>query len=249
MPGGSYVDDSWWSAKVGGTVFGRREGNNRSGAFALPVVRVLLMAVFAMLVGACGSSASVETVADGASAAVSDAGDAAQDAATDVLEDVADEVEDVADEVAEAASPDVSEDVVVDGGAQAARADVVQGQSVVEPADEFVSVDLFEWGLTAPAEAPAGAQSYVVANTGDFKHELAIARGASYETLPQLANGAVDEDALGDAFIGRTETFAGGKTIEVLFDLEPGEYVFYCNISVGPNSHAANGQVASVVVG
>jgi len=119
----------------------------------------------------------------------------------------------------------------------------------IQVVESGTPVDLFEWGLAAPAILDAGDVLFSITNSGSFNHEFAVARGASYEELPLLATGAVDEGALGADFIGRTETFGAGTTIEAIFGLEPGDYVFFCNLAVGPNSHAANGQVQSVTVG
>ena len=88
-----------------------------------------------------------------------------------------------------------------------------------------------------------------MSNDGNFPHRLEIARGNSYEELPQLGNGAVDETALGDDFLGGTDNIAAGGTTTIDFDLPPGNYVLFCNIVSGPTSHAARGQVLSVTVG
>jgi hypothetical protein len=113
----------------------------------------------------------------------------------------------------------------------------------------LVAVSLIEWEILAPTEIPSGTVTFEATNDGEFPHELVLVRGESYETLPQLANGAVDEDALaaGD-FIGRIERFPPGETMSATWELEPGNYVLLCNIAVGPNSHAAAGQVLSVTV-
>lgn len=113
---------------------------------------------------------------------------------------------------------------------------------------EVVPVRLFEWAIDAPIEVGAGTVTFEVVNIGEFPHEFAVARGDSYETLPQLSNGAVDEDALGADWLGRTERVAPEERVTISFDLEPGNYVFLCNIQAGPNSHASQGQVLSVTV-
>ena len=64
----------------------------------------------------------------------------------------------------------------------------------------------------------------------------------------QIGGGAIDEDALGDDFIGRTENLQSGETEIIEFDLDPGNYVFFCNIAATV-SHAAQGQVLAVTVG
>ncbi|MFW2340002.1 MAG: hypothetical protein ACN4GK_08125, partial [Acidimicrobiia bacterium] len=83
----------------------------------------------------------------------------------------------------------------------------------------------------------------------EFNHEFAVIAAATYEELPKLANGAVDEEALeAGQFLGRTAVLEPGQTETITFDLEPGNYLFICNINFGPNSHAANGQMLNVTV-
>jgi hypothetical protein len=97
----------------------------------------------------------------------------------------------------------------------------------------------------------AGMVNFKATNLGDNPHEFGIARGNSYEELPKVAaNGSIDEEALGDDFLGKTPVV--DKVLaperEISFDLAPGNYVFFCNLVVGPVSHAARGHVLSVTV-
>jgi len=96
----------------------------------------------------------------------------------------------------------------------------------------------------------AGTINFKATNSDDAPHEFGIARGNSYEELPLLANGSIDEDALGDDLLGKTPVVDQvlSPTREITFDLTPGNYVFLCNLVVGPVSHAARGQVLSVTV-
>ena len=124
-----------------------------------------------------------------------------------------------------------------------------------EDPDEIVNadpvlVDLADFQITVDTTVfRAGTVNFEVTNTDDVPHEFGITRGDSYEELPLEANGAIDEDALGDDLLGKTGAIFGalGTTKEVSFDLAPGNYVFFCNL--GPAfSHAARGQVLSVTV-
>ena len=114
---------------------------------------------------------------------------------------------------------------------------------------EVAAVSLVEWEIVAPTEYAAGPVTFEATNDGEFPHQLVLVRGESYETLPQLPNGAIDEESLaaGD-FIGRIERFEPAETASATWEVEPGNYVLFCNIQVGPNSHAAAGQVLSVTV-
>ncbi|MFW2336559.1 hypothetical protein [Ilumatobacter sp.] len=117
------------------------------------------------------------------------------------------------------------------------------------PAGNVVEVSMIEWEIVAPTEFAGGTVTFDVSNDGEFPHELVLVRGESYDTLPLLANGAVDEDAIApEDFIGRIERFEPGQTMSATWEVEPGDYVLLCNIAVGPNSHAAAGQVLSVTV-
>ncbi len=115
--------------------------------------------------------------------------------------------------------------------------------------DGPVAVDLGEWFIDTPAEFAAGSITFSVGNSGENPHAFAIVRGTSYEDLPLKDNGAVDIDAVGDDFLGTTDNLETGDAADITFDLESGQYVFFCPIEFGPNSHAAAGQVLSVTVG
>ena len=121
--------------------------------------------------------------------------------------------------------------------------------------DDPVLIDLnfggdnFQIGVSTTT-FKAGTINFKVSNLGDTPHEFGIARGNSYEELPQLANGSIDEEALGDDFLGKTPIV--DKVLkperDISFTLPPGNYVFFCNLVVGPVSHAARGHVLSVTV-
>lgn len=117
------------------------------------------------------------------------------------------------------------------------------------PVADGVPVNLVEWAVETESSLPAGPTTFAVTNGGNFPHEFGIARGPSYEELPLFDNGGIDEETLGDDFLGKTETIDPGGATTIDFELEPGTYVFFCNIIVGPNSHAAQGQVLTVTVG
>ena len=106
-----------------------------------------------------------------------------------------------------------------------------------------IAVSLFEWSIEAPTTVKAGKVGITVNNIGDSPHELAIFKGDSFDALPKLANGGVDETKLATGvLLGRTEKLGGGKSCATTVDLAPGKYVMVCNIQFGSNSHAAKGQ-------
>jgi len=117
--------------------------------------------------------------------------------------------------------------------------------------DDPVLVDLSHFEiLVASTVYKAGTVNFLATNSDDTPHEFGIARGNSYEELPQLANGSIDEDALGDDLLGKTPVVDQvlSPEREISFDLAPGNYVMFCNIVAGPVSHAARGQVLSITV-
>ena len=117
--------------------------------------------------------------------------------------------------------------------------------------DDPVLVDLANFKITIDTTTfKAGVINFHISNLGDTPHEFGIARGNSYEELPQLANGSIDEDALGDDLLGRTPIVDKvlAPTRDISFTLEPGNYVLFCNLVVGPVSHAARGHVLSITV-
>ena len=120
-----------------------------------------------------------------------------------------------------------------------------------EAAGENVVVTLSEFVIDTEDTFTAGEVTFDVANdaASEFNHEFAVIAAATYEELPKLSNGAVDEEALeAGQFLGRTAVLEPGDTETITFDLEPGNYLFICNINFGPNSHAANGQMLAVTV-
>lgn len=116
-------------------------------------------------------------------------------------------------------------------------------------AGEGQAVELKEWSITITGDVKGGANTFALSNTGENPHALSIVKGESYESLPKLENGAVDEAKLeAGALIGASERVEKGATGSLSVTLEPGNYVFFCPIAFGPNSHAKAGQVLSVTV-
>lgn len=194
---------------------------------------VALATSFALVLAACGGSSS-DAIVEG-------------EAQTTTAENNSET------ETTEPEAGTVTEPVTTEAGAEPVTTEPLTTEpestepESTEPA-AVLAVNLFEWVIEAPELIDGGSVTFEVSNTGTFPHEFAIARGDSYETLPQESNGAVDEAALGADWIGRSERVPPGETISISFDLEPGNYVFLCNIASGPNSHASRGQVLSVTV-
>lgn len=185
-----------------------------------------LLAAFALVAAACsndddaGEDTTTEesTPADDAADDAEEPTDDAEEPAEDAADDAADDAEEPAEDAADA------------------------------PADA-IPVSLSEWVVDTESSFNAGTLTFAVTSDGENPHALAVARGTSYEELPQKEeNGAVDIEALGDDFLGTTDNLEPGGSATIDFDLEAGDYVFFCPIEFGPNSHAAAGQVLSVSV-
>ena len=116
--------------------------------------------------------------------------------------------------------------------------------------DGAVAVELGVWYVDMPPTLEAGSISFDISNADTERpHALAVVKGDAYEDLPLLDNGAVDTEAMADDFLGATENIESGAAGAITIDLEAGNYVFFCPINFGPNSHAGAGQVLSVTVG
>ena len=110
-----------------------------------------------------------------------------------------------------------------------------------------VDVVLKEWSITT-AQLKAGSVPLNVKNEGDFKHELAVIKGA-FASLPKTSSGSVDVSALpSGAVLGEVEQLDGGSSGTLTVDLAAGDYTLICNITGGGSSHAARGQVLDVTV-
>ena len=126
-----------------------------------------------------------------------------------------------------------------------------EAPTTTEAASGNVVVTLSEFVIDTEDTLTAGEVTFDVVNDAgsEFNHEFAIIAADSYDELPKLDNGAVDEQALAEGqFLGRTAVLEPGQSETITFDLEPGTYLFICNINFGPNSHAANGQMLIATV-
>jgi uncharacterized cupredoxin-like copper-binding protein len=121
-------------------------------------------------------------------------------------------------------------------------------------ADSTVAVTLDEWSVTPESEsAAAGAVTFDVANEGEDAHELVVVRADDVASLPLGDEETVDEEGLdAGAFIGEVEAFPAGESCEGTFDLEPANYVLFCNIAEQEDgeieNHFQNGMATEFTV-
>jgi uncharacterized cupredoxin-like copper-binding protein len=96
-----------------------------------------------------------------------------------------------------------------------------------------VAVTLQEFSIgTDPTSADAGEVTFEATNEGpnDIHEFVVFKTDLALTDLPTDENGAVVEDGEGVELIGEIEDVEVGDTKSVTLDLEPGAYVFICNI-------------------
>lgn len=101
-----------------------------------------------------------------------------------------------------------------------------------------VEVLLGEWYVTPEASGAAGLNVHFAAvNEGEEPHEIVVVRtDLAPDALPTDERGVVDEEQLPEgALIGEIEGFPAGLTCDGTFDLDPGDYVLFCNLVTGDN--------------
>ena len=100
-----------------------------------------------------------------------------------------------------------------------------------------------DFHISAPDEVAAGDVDLEVNNQGPVSHELIVVRGTA-ATLPMRHDAVtVDEDAIEPRIVGALEPVGAGVH-ELDVDLQPGRYVFLCNM----NGHYRSGMHTEVVV-
>jgi uncharacterized cupredoxin-like copper-binding protein len=110
-----------------------------------------------------------------------------------------------------------------------------------------ISGTVKEWQITlSSATHTAGAITFSVTNAGDKEHEFVLRKtDLKADALPLNADGEVSEDApelaeAGDpSEIGEIKSGTSGNNLTVT--LQPGHYVFFCNLHVGELLHYQKG--------
>jgi uncharacterized cupredoxin-like copper-binding protein len=96
-----------------------------------------------------------------------------------------------------------------------------------------VGITLQEWAVVPETMSiSAGTVTFDVENIGpQDPHELVVVRtDIAAIDLPTREDGGFDEEAAGVTVIGEIEEFAPGTSASATFELEPGHYVFLCNL-------------------
>lgn len=96
----------------------------------------------------------------------------------------------------------------------------------------MVRVDVRDFRVSAPAVVAAGEIEIEAHNLGPDTHELLVARFDSAQELPFRHDAiTVDEARVENRTAGAVEPFLAGTTEEISLHLDPGQYVFFCNMS------------------
>jgi uncharacterized cupredoxin-like copper-binding protein len=119
--------------------------------------------------------------------------------------------------------------------------------------DEDAEATLTEYKVTlSKADFKAGEVKLKVKNSGGTEHEFVIVRAADAAALPTAADGSVDEDKIPKADqMGEIEDIAVKTDKSKTFNLEPGDYVAFCNVVTDdepPISHFDEGMSAKLSV-
>lgn len=145
-----------------------------------------------------------------------------------------------------------SEPVAVTSEATTGEPSEVTSDAAVAP---DVTVVLGEWIVEpTPTSAAAGELTFTADNRGGLDHEMVVARADDPADLPTDADGAVDEEQISeDDFIGEIEEFPTGEQRTATFDMDPGSYVLFCNVTEPEDggevlSHFAEGMATTFTV-
>jgi uncharacterized cupredoxin-like copper-binding protein len=85
--------------------------------------------------------------------------------------------------------------------------------------------------VPAETSAAAGELTFNITNDADQTHEFVIFKtDLAPDALPTNADGDVDEEGEGVEHIDEVEDITGGSTESLTVTLDPGNYVFLCNL-------------------
>jgi uncharacterized cupredoxin-like copper-binding protein len=102
-----------------------------------------------------------------------------------------------------------------------------------QPGADDVAVTLRDYAVeVADSTLPAGSTKLAIQNVGAGVHELevfAVPAGVDAAALP-VANSVADTDSAGLTVVDEIENVAPGTRPSLTVSLQPGTYVFMCNL-------------------
>ena len=100
----------------------------------------------------------------------------------------------------------------------------------VDPSAPVINVTENEWQISLDrTTVNAGKVTFAIKNDGKNEHEFVILKTDTAADQLPVTDGKVVEDQAGTS-PGEVENIAKGVTKSKTFDLEPGQYVFICNV-------------------
>jgi uncharacterized cupredoxin-like copper-binding protein len=94
-----------------------------------------------------------------------------------------------------------------------------------------VAVTLNDYAIQpATTTIPAGEVTFAIENTGATKHEMVVIRTDVAIDDMAVEDHETDEEAPGMTPIGEVEDVEPGESTNLVLTLEPGRYVFLCNL-------------------
>lgn len=113
-----------------------------------------------------------------------------------------------------------------------------------EPRAGETEVVLRDFAIEAPQAMDDGEVTFHVENHGPETHEMVVVRGDEGDLTFRADGVTVDEDELEPITLGEVEDLDPGTTEDWTVDLDPGEYVLFCNMS----GHFLGGMYTELVV-
>lgn len=112
------------------------------------------------------------------------------------------------------------------------------------------SVELSEFSITVePSSVKSGDVSFSVENVGDITHEfVVVSTDLDAADLPTADDGSVDEEGEGITPIDEIEDIEAGDSGSLSVNLDPGNYVLFCNVVDGDQVHYRAGMYTTFTV-
>lgn len=112
------------------------------------------------------------------------------------------------------------------------------------------SAELSEFSITVePSSVESGEVSFSVENVGEITHEfVVVATDLDASDLPTTDDGSVDEEGEGITPIDEIEDIEAGNSESLTVNLDPGNYVLFCNVVEGDQVHYQAGMHTTFTV-